>query len=134
MKRFYFFGFLSLLAFDSFAQVSFKYASIYAAPLSMDLPWLMRVLTEPWVYGALLGYLGAFVTWLTLLKYAPVGPSFAASHLELVTVTLLSIWLFHEPLNVYKVVGGALIILGVLCLAKSGEKNAVKEQPQAQAP
>jgi drug/metabolite transporter (DMT)-like permease len=76
------------------------------------------------VYGAILGYLGAFVSWMTILKHAPVGPSFAASHLELISVTLFSVWLLGEELNACKLIGGALIILGVLCLAKSEAKKA----------
>ena len=74
------------------------------------------------------GYLGSFISWMTLLKHAPIGPAFAASHLELVSVTLLSVWLFHEPLNSYKVVGGLLIILGVLCLAKNEDADASSHQ------
>ncbi|MDR2075332.1 MAG: EamA family transporter [Desulfovibrio sp.] len=121
MKRFYFIGFFLLLCFDTLAQISFKYASTQALPLNFDPDWVVRLFSRPWVYGAIAGYLGAFVTWMTLLRYAPVGPSFAASHLEIVSVTLLSVWLFHEPLNIQKTLGGMLILLGVLCLAKGEE-------------
>ena len=124
MKRFYILGFLALMGFDTLAQICFKYASMHALPLDMDLAWCLRLFAQPWVYGAIAGYIGAFVTWMTLLKYAPVGPSFAASHLELVSVTLFSVWLFHEPLNGYKIAGGALILLGVLCLARSESEQA----------
>ena len=71
----------------------------------------MRLFLNPWLYGAIAGYLGAFVTRMTLLRYAPVGPSFAASHLELISVTLFSVWLFNEPLNAYKILAGVLILL-----------------------
>lgn len=132
MKRFYILGFLALMSFDTLAQICFKYASIHALPLDMDAAWFLRLFSKPWVYGAILGYLGAFVTWMTLLKYAPVGPSFAASHLELISVTLFSVWLFHEPLNGYKIAGGALILLGVLCLARS--ESDVAAAPSAATP
>lgn len=127
MKLFYCIGFLVLMSFDTLAQICFKYASIHALPLSLDLAWFSRLFSNPWVYGSVLGYIGAFVTWMTLLKYAPVGPSFAASHLELISVTLFSVWLFNEPLNAYKIAGGALILLGVLCLARS-EGDESKEE------
>jgi drug/metabolite transporter (DMT)-like permease len=65
---------------------------------------------------------------MTILKHAPVGPSFAASHLELISVTLFSVWLLGEELNAYKVIGGTLIILGVLCLAKSEGKDDQAQQ------
>jgi len=123
MRSFYIIGFLALLSFDTLAQISFKYASIYALPVTFDIAWLTRIFSQPWIYGAFDGYIGAFFTWMTLLKYAPVGPSFAASHLELISVTLFSIWLFNEPLTIPKVIGATLIIAGVLFLAKQEDDD-----------
>lgn len=123
MRSFYIIGFLALLSFDTLAQISFKYASIYALPVTFDIAWLTRIFSQPWIYGAFIGYIGAFFTWMTLLKHAPVGPSFAASHLELISVTLFSIWLFNEPLTIPKVIGATLIIVGVLFLAKQEDDD-----------
>jgi len=131
MKRTYILGFLVLVLFDTFTQISFKYAAIATLPLELSMAWFVRLLAEPWVYGAVFGYLCAFVTWMTVLKHMAVGPSFAASHLEIVSVTILSIYLFNEPLNAYKVTGGLLIVVGVLCLARSEgeEERARKARP-----
>lgn len=129
MKRFYLLGFLVLMAFDTLAQVSFKYASLHAGVLTLDLAWLARVFGHVWIYGAFVGYIGAFFTWMTLLKYAPVGPAFAASHLEIISVTLLSVWLFDDALTVPKLAGGLLILAGVLCLARGEEQ----ESPESEA-
>lgn len=126
MKYFYIIGFLLLMCFDTLAQISFKFASIHAMPLSFDLPWLIRVFSHPWIYGAFIGYIGAFFTWMSLLKHAPVGPSFAASHLELISVTLLSVWLFNEPLTLLKTIGAVLILIGVLFLAKDETKQSLQ--------
>ncbi|MDR1084045.1 MAG: EamA family transporter [Deltaproteobacteria bacterium] len=117
-RRFYIIGFLVLMFFDTITQISMKFAGNTALPMKLNLDWGLRVLKTAWIYLALGGYLGSFVTWMTLLKHAPVGPSFAASHMEIISVTLLSIWLFHEPLTSLKAVGGLLILLGVMCLAK----------------
>ena len=123
MKLFYIIGFIILMSFDTLAQISFKFASIHAMPLTYDMAWLIRILSHYWIYGAIIGYIGAFFTWMTLLKHAPVGPAFAASHLELISVTLLSIWLFNEPLTFAKVIGATLILIGVLFLAKDESKQ-----------
>ncbi|MCG7220871.1 EamA family transporter [Acinetobacter sp. AG3] len=123
MKLFYIIGFIILMSFDTLAQISFKFASIHAMPLTYDMAWLIRILSHYWIYGAIIGYIGAFFTWMTLLKHAPVGPAFAASHLELISVTLLSIWLFNEPLTFAKVLGATLILIGVLFLAKDESKQ-----------
>lgn len=130
-RRFYLLGFLALMAFDTLAQISFKLAGTHALPLEFSATWLLRVFGQPWVYGALAGYLGAFFTWMTLLKHAPIGPAFAASHLEIVSVLLLSAWLFGERISAPQVLGGVLIFGGIVCLAFSDSRApAVPEDSQ----
>ena len=111
-----------LLVIDTFAQVCFKFTALHAAPLSFDVPWLLRVLSTPWLYCTILGYFGAFVTWMTVLRRIPVGPAFAAAHLEVVGVMVISIPLFGEVLSLVQYLGAALILAGVVCLAY-GEPN-----------
>lgn len=117
MRKFYFIGFLILLAFDTLGQVSFKMTAEAAAPVAADFAWLLRIISCIWVYVAIFGYIGAFFTWLTLLRRAPVGPAFAAAHLEVVTVMLASVWIFHEKLDMPQLIGGGLIIAGIIVLA-----------------
>ncbi len=126
MRRFYLFGFLLLLSFDTVSQLSFKLAANHAIPLVIAPSWLFRVATAPWIYGAVLGYLGAFVTYMSLLRHAPVGAAFAASHLQVVSVILVSAWLFHERLSLAELLGSALIVGGILVLStnKSDTRHA----------
>ena len=119
MRRFYLIGFLVLMAFDTLAQISFKMAATHALPLEFTGPWLLRVFGQPWIYGAFIGYLGAFFAWMTLLKHAPIGPAFAASHLEIVTVLLASSMLFGESIGWPQILGTLFILAGVGCLAVS---------------
>ncbi|MES2024929.1 MAG: EamA family transporter [Pseudomonadota bacterium] len=135
-KSFYIIGFMALLAFDTLAQLSFKYAAIHALPLQANTEWLLRVFSMPWIYGAFIGYIGAFFSWMTLLKHAPIGPAFAASHLEILSVMLLSVWLFDEKIGWPQILAAVLIVAGVICLAfsenelhpeaASGEEHAVR--------
>ena len=99
MRRFYLIGFLALMAFDTLAQISFKVAGEHALPLEFSPAWLLRVFGQPWIYGAFIGYLGAFFTWMVLLKHAPIGPAFAASYLEIVAVLVISAVWFGEPIG-----------------------------------
>lgn len=130
MRRFYIIGFLILLAFDTMAQVAFKLGATNTAPAAADLAWLLRIVTEKWVYVALIGYLGAFVTYMTLLKHAPIGPAFAVSHLELVIVLIVSVLFLNEHLNAVQVVGSLLIIAGIVVFAigKTDEEKLVENQ------
>lgn len=124
LKRFYLLGFVALIAFDTFSQVCFKLTALHAAPFAPDAAWVLRVLLQPWVYGAIVGYLGAFVTWMTLLRHAPIGPAFAASHLEVIGVMMLSVPVFGEALSALQLLGAALIIVGVVCLALGESTHA----------
>lgn len=119
MKRFYLIGFAILLSFDTLAQLSFKYAGDQALPVQANLAWLERIFTQPWVYGAVIGYIGAFFTWMTLLRRAPIGPAFAASHLEVVSVLLLSVPIFDESIGWSQALGAIAIVAGIVCLALS---------------
>jgi drug/metabolite transporter (DMT)-like permease len=118
----YLFGFALLMAFDTLAQVSFKLAGMHAFPPQFSVDWLMRLMLAPWIYGAVVGYLGAFFTWMRLLERAPIGPAFAASHLEVVSVMLLSAMLFDEQIGVVKTLGALLIVGGIVCIGL-GERD-----------
>jgi drug/metabolite transporter (DMT)-like permease len=133
MRRFYLIGFLALMAFDTLAQISFKYAATQALPLAFSTEWLLRVFGQPWIYGAFVGYIGAFFAWMTLLQHAPIGPAFAASHLELVSVMLLSVWLFGEHIGPWQIVGALTIVAGIVCLAL-GEAEAGGDAGEAVPP
>jgi drug/metabolite transporter (DMT)-like permease len=116
VRRIIVIGFVILLAFDTLAQVSFKFAAMDAAPAALDLRWVMRLLFSPWTYGAIGGYLGAFVCWMTILKHAHIGPAFAATHLEIVTVLFVSVIFLGESLSTVQVLGSACILCGVVLL------------------
>jgi drug/metabolite transporter (DMT)-like permease len=124
MRRFLIIGFVVLLAFDTLAQVSFKLAGADTVP-SLDLAWLQRVLSDKWTYGAILGYIGAFITWMSLLKHAPIGPAFAATHLHVVTVAIISFLFFGERFLPVQIIGSLFIIAGIFVLA-SGKKADIE--------
>jgi drug/metabolite transporter (DMT)-like permease len=124
MKRFYLVGFVALIAFDTLSQVCFKLAAIHAEPFGADVDWLLRIVTQPYVYGAIVGYLGAFFTWMTLLEHAPIGPAFAASHLEVIGVMIISVPVFGEYLSAMQILGAGLIVAGVVCLALGETSDA----------
>jgi len=131
MRKFYLIGFLFLLAFDTLAQVSFKMTAEAAAPPALDSAWFLRIIATPWVYLAISGYIGAFFTWISLLRRAPVGPAFAAAHLEVVTVMFASFWIFGEQPDLPRLVGAGLIIAGIIVLAFS-EKQQETEAERSQ--
>jgi drug/metabolite transporter (DMT)-like permease len=117
-------GFCALVLIDTWTQVSFKLASRQTGEFVMTTHWLGAAILSPWIYAAVAGYLGAFFTWMTLLEHAPVGPAFAASHLEVVTVLLISIPLFGEHISAAKGAGAVCIVAGIVLLSISESKQS----------
>jgi drug/metabolite transporter (DMT)-like permease len=125
-RRFYLLGFGALMLFDTVTQISFKLVTAHAGEFALQLSWLRSIFTSHWLYLAIFGYLGAFVTWMTLLKHAPIGPAFAASHLEMIPVLIISVMVFDERLTLAQFLGALCIVLGVVCLglSKAGNPDA----------
>lgn len=119
MKSRYLPGFLLLALLDTAAHVLFKVAANHAAPLEATLAWIGRVASGVSVYGAVACYVATFFTWMTLLRRAPLGPAFAATHLDVVTVMAASALLLHERVSTLQLAGAALIVVGIVCLAVS---------------
>ena len=116
MRRAILLGFLLLLTFDTSGQVGIKLAGERIG-VGEDVGWLLRVLQEPLIYLVLLCYGGAFATYVSLLKYAPVGPAYAAAHGHIVTVLIISMVFLGERLTVVQALGGLAILAGILILA-----------------
>ena len=60
---------------------------------------------------------------MTLIKSAPIGPAFAASHLEIVLVILVSVLFLGESLNMVQALGCLVIVAGVLVSEPSEAVN-----------
>ena len=124
VKPSFFIGFVALIVFDTSGQLGFKFAGEAVGPLAMDIAWFRQVLAEPAFYMTLGAYLGAFVVYMGLLKDAAVGPLFAASHAELITVTLISVTFFGEKFTFWEAAGCILILGGIVLLGLSeGEES-----------
>jgi multidrug transporter EmrE-like cation transporter len=117
--QFYILGFSVLMLCGTLTQISFKLASNYGGDFVMQLEWFFSIFSHPWIYGAVLGYFGSFIAWMTLLKHAPVGPAYAASHLEVVLVLIVSAVYFGDRLAPMQIVGATLIVLGIISLSFS---------------
>ncbi|HED14512.1 MAG TPA: EamA family transporter, partial [Gammaproteobacteria bacterium] len=108
---------------DTAGQVAFKLTAINAGPATADLVWASRVLTGYWVYLAIAAYIGTYFVWITLLKHAPVGPAFAATHLDVVAVLFISTIWFGETLSLRQILGAVMIVSGITVLAFGRENS-----------
>ena len=132
MRKIIYVLFVLLLAIDTFNQVAFKMAGERTAPVTFDADWLTRVLSEPWTGAIIAGYLVAFLIYMTLLRDVQIGPAFAASHLEIVTVMIFSVLFFNERFTPWQVVGCVAILGGVAILAVTEKADEREKEPAPQ--
>ena len=123
-------GFFALVVFDTMGQVGFKLTAEVSGVLELSLDWARLVLAQHAFYMIVAAYILAFFTYMTLMKEAPVGPLFAAAHLELVTVTVLSWLWFGERLSLVQLLGCACIIGGVVILGVTESQDNHQQHTQ----
>ncbi len=121
MRKIVLLGFLLLLVIDTVSNVLIKLAGDRIGSFEATAAWLTGVSREPIVLAVIGCYLLAFFTYTTLLKYAPVGPAYAAVHGHVVSVLLISIVYFDERLTLVQAFGCVLIVGGILLLAFTEE-------------
>ena len=72
-----------------------------------------------WTWLGILAYILSFGSWLYALKHLPLGYAFNLTNIVYVLVPLASWWFLGEQLGFMRLVGIALILLGVVLLARS---------------
>lgn len=122
MRWLFYVGFVALLGFDTLGQIAFKLTAMATEPVEPSLAFVGRLLQEPWAWGIAVAYGGAFLTYVMLMRSTAIGPLFAASHLEILTVAAASFYLFGERLAPIQIVGCLTILAGAVVLAHAEGK------------
>jgi drug/metabolite transporter (DMT)-like permease len=110
-------NFAALLCFTALGQFSFKLAADRLGIVSPDVAWFRMFFHEPSVALILFANLGALFSYLKMIKSSAVGPVFAAAHLSIVVVIVVSVAFLHETLNWVQALGCVAIMAGVAILA-----------------
>jgi len=108
---------------NALAQLGLKAATDTTGPLvASDGAMLSRALeliTVPWLWAALGCYGLSVVVWLVGLSRVPVSQAYPLLSLGYVINVGLAWWLLGETPNVLRVAGIAVIVFGVVLVAKS---------------
>ena len=80
---------------------------------------LMLLLLKPWVLSAFVAAFGASLCWMAAINKLPISRAYPYMAINFFLVALFAVVLFHERLDVYKVAGTAIIMLGVIVLSRS---------------
>jgi drug/metabolite transporter (DMT)-like permease len=114
---------LSVLC-SSVAQIALKKGMTqcdcsFALQASNILPLISNLVLNPFVAAGVFLHILALFTWLYVLKHVDVSYAYPFISMGFVVVLVLSYLLFNEAINMYRIAGVALIILGILSIGKS---------------
>ena len=108
---------------NAFAQLWLKAATRITGPLVTTDGHMMgralQLLTIPSLWYALTAYGVSVIVWIVGLSRVPVSQAYPLLSLGYVLNIGLAYWLFEEVPNVQRVVGVAVIIAGVVLVARS---------------
>jgi len=76
------------------------------------------MLLNPYILISLVFTLLAGVTWMIAMTKFDISYAYPFTSLGFVLVFVFSIFLFHEPMNLYKITGVLFIIVGIVVSSK----------------
>ena len=105
-----------LLVFETVCQISLKFAGQATGAFDFSPAAFRHALSTPWLYAAIVCYVGAFLAWMTILRQSTLSAAFTTSALVFVAVMISSWLVFGEHIGALQLVGSAVIVGGILLL------------------
>ncbi len=107
---------LLLVIFETSSQISLKTAGIDTGAFDFSFAAFVRAAGSVWLWIAIGCYLGAFLSWMTILRKSRLSAAFATSAIIFVTVMFSSWLIFGEHIGPMQLAGSAIIVIAILCL------------------
>ncbi len=95
-------------------QILFKLAADQVKDQANPISMVVRLVTVPTMWAALVSYAVTTLAWVWVLRVMPLSVAYSAVALVFVLVPILAIWLLKEPLTPQLAIGTALIIAGIV--------------------
>ncbi|HJT97397.1 MAG TPA: hypothetical protein VJ696_03710 [Rhodanobacteraceae bacterium] len=122
-----------LLALGALCQIAIKLAGQDTGPFDFTPRAFAQAATSAWLWIAIACYVGEFVAWMLILRHSSLSSAFPTGAIVLVVLLFASRWLFDEPLGWPKLIGSAMIVLGVLMLGPDGPAAGADADERANA-
>ncbi len=117
-----FFVVLVSVSLNAFAQVALRKAMLVAMPMPpVDTPLalLLHLVGNIYLWGGLFCFVGSILLWLGVLARIPVSAAYPMASLGYIIAAVSGVVFLGETLSFTRVIGLALICLGVVIVAQS---------------
>ena len=106
---------LSAILFSVIGQLFLKSGAQHLAGHSR-LTFLLAATRDPRVLSGLAAWIASTISWLYVLRVAPLSRAYGLTSLTYVGVLIASVYLFGEQVRRLHVLGTVLIVVGIACL------------------
>lgn len=113
---------LMTVLFTVYSQLIMRWQVAAAGPLPADaygkVGFILSLLVNPWVLSGIAATFLAGVSWMLVMTKFEISYAYPFVSLNYIFVFVVGIILFNEPVSLLKLVGTALVILGLIVVAK----------------
>ena len=89
------------------------------AAFSDKIHFMIHAYLDPWILSGFFVAFMASLTWAMAMTKFQLSQAYPFMSLTYVIVFALSVFLFNEELNLHKTIGCALVLLGIIIIAKA---------------
>ena len=118
------------------AQLMLKQGMMSLGPLSFDgvnpVVRVLQIVFNPWVFAGLLGYVISMAAHMYVLSKVEVSFVYPFLSLTTVVIAVLAYFIFDENVDAFRISGIALIVLGTILVARSGQPYDTDSQTGTQ--
>lgn len=112
----------STILFTVYSQLIMRWRVTEAGALPTDLSgkvqYIVALLLNPWVISGIVATFLAGVSWLLAMTKFEISYAYPFVSLTYVLVLAAGFLLFHESLSTTKLAGSALVVLGIIIIAR----------------
>lgn len=111
------------IAFTVYGQLVLKWRmnmkGQLPAAISDKIQFMMHAYLDPWIISGFIVAFMASLTWSMAMTKFQLSQAYPFMSLSYVIVFTLSVFLFKEEVNLPKIVGSALVLLGIFIISRS---------------
>ena len=112
----------STIFFTVYSQLIMRWQVSLAGPLPERLLekffYIGNLLLNPWVLTGIVATFFAGVSWMLAMTKFEISYAFPFVSLNYILVLLLGFILFQESISITKILGSALVLLGIIVIAR----------------
>lgn len=117
----HFFIFATII-FTVYSQLVMRWQVMAAGPLPVDTSgkasYVINLLFTPWVLSGIVATFLAGVSWMLAMTKFEISYAYPFVSLNYILVLVAAFFLFNETLSVTKLIGSALVVVGVVVVSR----------------